>query len=267
MNRSDHILYKKKKIHYQSRGEGPAIVLLHGFMENMHMWDHFARKLSSQFRVITIDLPGFGKSECLGQVHLMEQMATAVNKVLKELEVKKCLMAGHSMGGYASLAFASKFPGKLKGLCLFHSHALADTPEAKLNRNRAIEMVNSDRNIFIYNFFPELFAPGNVEKFRAEIRQMHSEAMACSAKGIVAALEGMKYRTNKLDVLKDARFPILFILGKKDSRIPFEKTLAQAAMPANGEILVLDKVGHMGFLEARKATLATLRGFANRLFD
>ena len=84
------ILYKGKKIYFRDKGSGPAIVLLHGFLENMSMWDYFARKLSTEYRVITIDLPGFGKSECLGGVHLMEQMATAVNKVLKELQVKHC---------------------------------------------------------------------------------------------------------------------------------------------------------------------------------
>ena len=93
---------------------------------------------------------------------------------------------------------------------------------------------------------------------------MHEDAMRTSSKAIIAALEGMKYRTSKLDVLTNARFPILFILGKKDSRIPFEKTLAQAALPKNGEILVLDNVGHMGFIEARKTTLKAIKGFAGK---
>ncbi|MDT8393401.1 MAG: alpha/beta hydrolase [Bacteroidales bacterium] len=258
------ILYKKKKIWYRISGEGKTIVLLHGFLENMGMWTYFSKKLSENYQVVTIDLPGFGKSECLAQVHLMEQMATAVNKVMKELDIRKCLMVGHSMGGYVALAFAKKYPGKLKGMVLFHSHALADTPEAKVNRNRAIDVVRSDRGTFIYNFFPDLFAPENVEKFDQEIKKMHIDAMNTSPKAIIAALEGMKYRTDKLDVITSARFPILFILGKKDSRIPFEKTLAQAALPPNGEILVLDNVGHMGFLEARKTTLKAIEGFAGK---
>ena len=70
--------------------------------------------------------------------------------------------------------------------------------------------------------------PENVEKYEREIKKMHADDMETSPKAIIAALEGMKYRTSKLDVLTNARFPILFILGKKDSRIPFEKTLAQA---------------------------------------
>jgi pimeloyl-ACP methyl ester carboxylesterase len=261
---ASYITYKKKKVYYKVRGDGKCIVLLHGFLENMGMWNYFAKKLASHYQVVTIDLPGFGKSECFAQVHLMEQMAAAVNKVLKNLDISKCMMVGHSMGGYIGLAYAKKYPGKLKGLCLFHSHALEDTPEAKVNRNRAIDVVRSDRGTFIYNFFPDLFAPENVEKYEREIKKMHADAMETSPKAIIAALEGMKYRTSKLDVLTNARFPILFILGKKDSRIPFEKTLAQAALPKNGEILVLDNVGHMGFLEARKETLRAVDAFAGK---
>ena len=261
----DHILYKGKKIYYAVTGEGPDIVLLHGFLEHLGMWDYFSGKLSEKYRVIRVDLPGFGKSECLHHVHLMEQMATTVNKVLKHLEVRKCLMIGHSMGGYVSLAFASKYPGKLNGLGLFHSHALADNPEAKLKRNRAIEVVRSDRGAFIFNFFPELFAPDNVPLYTKEIRQMHQDAMNASPKGIIAALEGMKYRTDKLDVLINSRVPVLFILGKQDSRIPFEKALAQASMPEVSEILVLHNVGHMGHIEARTQTLKAVKGFAEKV--
>jgi len=261
-----HITYKGKKIRYKVKGEGPAIVLLHGFLEDMGMWKYHAGKLSAKFTVITVDLPGFGGSQCFSQVHLMEQLATVVNRVLKQEEISKCLMIGHSMGGYVTLAFAKKFPGKLKGFGLFHSHALADTPEAKVNRNRAIDIVRSDRGLFIINFFPELFASENVEKYKNEIRKLHLNAMETSPKAIIASLEGMKYRTDKLDVLINARVPVLFILGKKDSRVPFENTLAQASLPATSEILVLDKVGHMGHIEARTKTLKTIEGFADKVF-
>ncbi|MCD4723593.1 MAG: alpha/beta hydrolase [Bacteroidales bacterium] len=260
------VLYKGKEISFADRGEGNVLVLLHGFLENKSIWNYFSKKLAEDFRVITIDLPGFGGSECLGRIHLMDQMANAINKVLQYLEVKSCLMIGHSMGGYVTLAYAAKYPGKLKGFGLFHSHALADNPEAKLNRNRAISIVEADRGGFIYNFIPDLFDPENVSKHEKEIKKLFAEALLTSREAIIAALEGMKYRTDKLDVLINARVPVLFILGKKDSRIPFEKALAQAALPPICEILVLDRVGHMGFIEARKLTLKAIEGFARKVF-
>lgn len=261
-----NILYKKKKIRFRDVGQGPVIVLLHGFMENLSMWDYFSGKLSANYRVISVDLPGFGGSECLHRVHLMEQMASAVNKVLKEREVKHCLMIGHSMGGYVTLAFAEKYPRKLKGFGLFHSHALADTPEAKVNRNRAIDAILANKSGFIFNFFPDLFAPENVEANKKQIKRLYEDAMKTSPKGIIAAIEGMKYRTDHLEVLINSKVPVLFVLGKQDSRIPFEKTLVQASMPAVSEILVLNNVGHMGHIEARKQCLKSIEGFASKIF-
>lgn len=264
---SGYILYKGKKIYFRDRGSGKVIVLLHGFLENMNMWDYFVRKLSAHYRVITIDLPGFGKSDSLGRVHLMEQMASVVNKVMKSREVKKCFMLGHSMGGYVTLAFASKFPGKLQGFGLLHSHAMADTPEAMVNRNRAIDLVLSNKGHFIFNFFPELFAPENVDKYHKEIQKLYDDAIKTSPKAIVAALEGMKCRLDKLDVLERSKIPVLFILGEKDNRIPLQSTIEQATLPETNEVLVLDHVGHMGHIEARKKVLKTIDSFARKVFE
>lgn len=260
------IEYGSNKICYQDRGEGHVIVLLHGFLEDMSMWDYFIKKLEEDFRVIAIDLPGFGKSESLDGSHNMDNLAYVVDQVLEQCSVKQCLMVGHSMGGYVTLQFAAMFPEKLKGICLFHSHALGDSPEQQKNRDRAIAVVEADRGNFIFSFFPDLFAKKNVSSFTTEIDEMHKEAMKISPEAIIKALEGMKNRETHLDVLMMAEVPILFILGKQDSRIPFEKVLAQAALPKRGEILVLDDVGHMGHVEARDYCLKTLEGFAKKVF-
>jgi pimeloyl-ACP methyl ester carboxylesterase len=249
------------EIHYRVSGEGAALVLLHGFLEDMSMWNDFAGQLSKKYRVVTIDFPGFGASECLDISHNMDTFAEVVDAVLSQLEIKQCVMLGHSMGGYAALSFAAMYPEKLKGLCLFHSHALADTDEAKQNRERVIAVIKSDKCGFIFSFFPDLFAPENVENFQQDIDDMHEVAMKASQQGIILALDGMKNRPSSLDVLINAPWPVLFVLGKKDSRIPFQTTLAQAALPPRGEILMLDNVGHMGHIEARDYTLKTVEGF------
>lgn len=255
-----------KKVRISDNGKGPAIVLLHGFLEDLSMWEYFSAKLSATYRVIAIDLPGFGGSDALGRKHSMEKMAVRVNEVLEYLSIQTCVMIGHSMGGYVTLAFAGAYPGKLSGFGLFHSHALADSPEAKENRDRAIAVVNSDHGKYIFNFFPDLFAEENVDHFRDEIVALQREAAKTHPRAIIAALAGMRDRQSKLDVLINSRVPVLFILGKHDSRIPFQTTLAQVALPPVSEILILDNVGHMGFLEASEMTLKALEGFANKVF-
>ena len=84
------------------------------------------------------DYPGHGKSSLIAEIHTMEIMAESVKEVLDFLKIDSCVMIGHSMGGYVTLAFADQNPGLLKGFGLFHSSAAADTDEGTKNRERAI---------------------------------------------------------------------------------------------------------------------------------
>ncbi len=131
-----NLQYKHINIHYTDKGKGTAIVLLHGFLENSTMWKPFISRLSKKNRVITIDLLGHGKTECLGYVHTMEDMAEAVKAVLSKLRLRRVVVIGHSMGGYVALAFVEKYSNNVKGLCLMNSTATADSEEKKINRDR-----------------------------------------------------------------------------------------------------------------------------------
>jgi pimeloyl-ACP methyl ester carboxylesterase len=256
------IEFEGRQIHYQVAGEGSALVLLHGFMESLAIWDEFAENLSESFRVIRIDLPGHGKTPASGQVHSMELMAAAVKAVLDNLEVDRCVMIGHSMGGYVTLEFAKQYPLMLCGMGLFHSHAAADTYEAKENRMRTIKIINLNRKGFIKQFIPDLFAEANIVRFSGHIEQLIKNAEMMTAQSITDTLMGLKDRTGKYDLLLNTKIPVLFIAGKEDSRIPVQNILAQAILPRYSEVLVLGDVGHMGFIEAKEKTMEMVRGFA-----
>ncbi len=260
------IRFRGKILNYSIRGSGPAVLLLHGFLESMAIWETMAGSLADRFTVISIDLPGFGKSEVVDKIHSMEMMAGAAAQVLEEENTGQAVVVGHSMGGYVALAFAKKYPGKLNGLVLFHSQVAGDDTEAKLNRNRAIEFVKNSHKNFIASFIPLLFAEENVPKFADEIESLKALAEQTSVEGICAALAGMRDRENQFALLKNLDIPVFFIVGKKDSRVPPEKVLPQLELPKNCEALILDGVGHMGFIEAREITTQALRHFAERMF-
>nr|NQU93443.1 alpha/beta fold hydrolase [Bacteroidota bacterium] len=143
MNKSTN--FHGKSINFYDSGKGQALVLLHGFLESGLMWDRFTQELSKEFRVIAIDLPGFGKTPVVAEKHSMELMAGAVKAVMDDLKITSCIMIGHSLGGYITLEFAVQYPELLKGICLFHSHASADTAEARENRRRTINIVKLNR--------------------------------------------------------------------------------------------------------------------------
>ena len=95
----NYIVYKNTKVYYSDQGKGPAVVLLHGFLENSSMWSNLIPHLLKRNRVVTIDLLGHGKTGCIGYVHSMELMAEVVNAVLKHLRLRRIQLIGHSMGG------------------------------------------------------------------------------------------------------------------------------------------------------------------------
>jgi len=102
----DFIRYKNQPIRYKTEGLGHTIILLHGFLESLDIWDAFSDQLSAHFNVLSIDLPGHGETGSFGEAHSMALMAECVNAVLDHLRVEQCIVAGHSMGGYVAVYLA-----------------------------------------------------------------------------------------------------------------------------------------------------------------
>lgn len=258
----EKIKFRDANIAYTISGKGNTLVLLHGFLESTLIWNSFVSVLEKHFQVICIDLPGHGESDCIGYVHEMEMNAEVVHTVLQHLEIKSFVMTGHSMGGYVALAFAEKYSELLKGICMFHSTALPDSEEKKRDRDRTINIVKKDSMTFIRAVIPNLFAPANKEKYKTEIDELIANAAKMPVQGIIATLEGMKIRKDRTHVLKEENVPILIIAGKQDTAVPFDSLLPQLALPKHCEALILDNVGHTGFIEAKDETLNVLFNFA-----
>jgi pimeloyl-ACP methyl ester carboxylesterase len=253
------IAYSKSSIHQGI----PPLVLLHGFCEDSSLWDEWL-PAAPGLSVIRIDLPGFGQSD-LSEVPGMDAYAQAVKAVLDQEAIIKCVLVGHSMGGYTALAFAAFFPEYLCGLGLFHAHPLEDTPEQKENRNRGIEMIwAGKKDLYVAQLFPKLFED-TFEKQQPEVvLRLIRKGQEQSAEGIIHALESMKARPNRTNVLVEATFPVLFLLGKNDVLIPYLKVLGIAAMMRETEVQLPERVAHMGMFESVEATSNIVKRFWQR---
>ena len=261
-----HANFRKVKVRYSDKGKGRVIVLLHGFLESLDIFDEFSDRLSKSFRVIAIDLPGHGETPNIGYIHSMELMAECVKSVLDSLELRKYVVAGHSMGGYVALAFAELFPQHVSGLCIFHSTAMTDSEEKKKDRDRVAEIVKQDHTQFVSELIPKLFAKENISLLKEEVAAAKQIALSTSKEGIVAALKGMKERPSRELVLKNAKYPVLFIIGKQDAILAWDNLLLLTSLPKKSFQLVLEHVGHMGFYEAPEETFKALRKFAGMCF-
>ncbi len=258
------VKYKNTNIHFSSEGKGSAIVLLHGFLENSSMWDNVIPELSLNYRVISIDLLGHGKTDNIGYIHTMEDQALMVKFVLNYLKLRKYVIIGHSMGGYIGLAFAELFSDNLKGLCLMNSTPLADSSEKKINRDRAIEAVKQNHKTFVRITVPNLFASYNLTKFKDEINIVIDEALTMKPQGIIASLEGMKLRKNRRGIFNQIAVPTQLIIGQNDGAIDMNTTLKSVENTSVAIIIFPD--GHMSHIENKSALAETLQSFIKKCY-
>ena len=254
-----NILYKNTKISYTDSGEGNAIVLLHGFLENKKMWAEYVKLFSEKYRVITIDLLGHGESDCLGYVHEMEDNANVVYEVLQSLKIEKVTILGHSMGGYVALAFAELFSENIKKLVLLNSTSKEDSAEKKLNRTRAIKAVKQNYFNFVSLAIANLFSENNRTRLAHEIEKVREQALKTPLQGIVASLEGMKIRKDREWLLHENIFPVLLILGKKDPVLNYEESLTQIE-DTTAELVSFED-GHMSHIENKEELVPVLLDF------
>ncbi|MCH8554324.1 MAG: alpha/beta hydrolase [Schleiferiaceae bacterium] len=256
-------LYKNTSLYYSERPGKKTVVFLHGFLEDSTMWETFSESFPKKYRLLAIDLFGHGKSDCLGYVHTMEEMAAALKTVLKTLKIKRCHLVGHSMGGYVALAFTEAFPDMVKSLTLFHSTARADSDSKKIDRDRAIAAVKANPSLFIKTAIPNLFAPHLRNALAADIERLIEKATQLSARGIVAALEGIKTRLDREVLLHFGPCPVLFIAGKQDPVLKFEDLEEQMLGDKVTHTLVTEN-GHMGFLEDTELCTSAIVDFLNK---
>lgn len=255
--------YKHKQIAYSSEGKGTPIVLLHGFCEDSFVWNDYKQEIiDAGYRVICIDLPGFGESEVIEPTSIAAN-AEVVNTVLDELDVTKIILIGHSMGGYTALAFAEKYPHKLLGMGMFHSHPAADDPEKLEGRRRSIEVVREKgAPLYVKQLIPGFFAEKFARSNTFVVDKLIHRAARYQPEGIIAALEAMANRPDRSEVLRQFKRPVLFIIGKEDQAVPPEPSMAQTTMVETASVLILEGVGHMGMFEATKQTQRAILKFA-----
>jgi pimeloyl-ACP methyl ester carboxylesterase len=258
---ANHFIYKNTTISYNDSGEGNPIVLLHGFLENKSMWDYFTPIFTQKNRVVSIDLLGHGKSDCLGYIHTMEDQAEMVFSVLSHLQINKVTLIGHSMGGYIALAFAEKYPKKLSKMVLLNATAFEDSQVRKKNRDRAIKMVKKDVVSFVRLSIANLFSDQSRDTLKKEIEFCKIEALKTPLQGIIASLEGMKIRKGRLEVLQKAKYPTLLVLSEKDSVLDYE--IHKKQIETTNIILKTVSAGHMSYLENKIEVEKILLDFIN----
>ncbi len=248
------------------RGRGPAVTLVHGFPLNHRIYDTQIRALSHTHRVIAPDLPGFGKSPPMGEDISMDTYADAVAAILDALEIEKTVLAGLSMGGYIAFAFWRRYPERVQGLVLLNTRAKADTPEARENRFKTIEAVQTDGLApLIENMIPKLLSPVTLRGKAHVVNKLRHIMGESSVEGVVAALKAMAGRPDTRSTLESITVPTLIIAGRDDALIPVSEAEDMALAIPDARLHVVDQAGHLVTMERPRTTARLMASFMERV--
>lgn len=247
---------------YTDTGEGEVVVLIHGFCESRSLWKNFEDELSSKYRVICPDLPGFGESRLAVDTVSMEYFAQEIKAFLDVLNIEKYILIGHSLGGYVALAFAEMFPLSLKGMGLFHSTAYADTEEKKINRDKTINFIEENGvDVFALAFVPPLFNPDSRNRYSEEIEAITKVAKNTDPLAVIETTKAMRDRIDRSKVMSQLKVPVLYIIGKEDNAVPLEVSMKQCSLPSDSVVHILEGCGHMGMVEKKTETIKAIDNF------
>ncbi len=241
-----------------------CVVLLHGYLESMLVWDDFIPLLYKDVRVVTLDLPGHGISMVTGDIHTMEFLADTLAATLEKLNIERCTLVGHSMGGYVAAAFCAKYPGMLDAVVMFHATPNADSEEKRAKRDQEIKLIAAGKKEAIAHIAPAArFAADNRHRLAPYIDECTEIILITEDEGILAILRGMRERKDHNEMFQQSTVKQLFIFGEKDEYIPLELAQSIEANHPQAKILWLKHSGHMGFIEEPEVTAQAIIDIAN----
>ncbi|KTD24617.1 alpha/beta fold hydrolase [Legionella maceachernii] len=253
-----------KYISYSDAGEGEVLVLIHPFPADKALWAPQQQTLKEHFRLITLDLWGFGHSEgTSGQPIKMEEYADQVAQLLDQLYIKKAIIGGESMGGYVALAFLRKYPEKVGGLILSNTQTAADSSEVKKAREMAAKKVLAQGSEQLINdFIVKALSSDASEQTRLFLQNI---VMVQTPTAIASALKGMANREDTANTLVDTKIPFLIITSDRDTVVPPQQSANMHALAKNSKLVVITNAGHLSNLEQPEQwNKAVIEMFANK---
>ena len=203
-----------------------TLILLHGYLETMYVWNEFADVMKDFCRVITIDLPGHGLS-CGAPVNTMDFMATTV-----------------------------------KGLLLIHSNPYPDPAEKAADRAREIEDIRAGRLMSLAEAaVPKMYYSENLRRCDDKIIETIELCDTHDPEGIISCLKGMMQRGDSCELMKNPPMPVLAIMGDHDNFMPMAKIEAMKEEFPKVRFEIVENTGHNSFIEEPDKVVQIVKSF------
>ncbi len=262
------------RVHYTDEGnrEGRTLILVHGFAASVHAWRPWIERLSTDYRLVAIDLPGHGLTQTpKGYRSTLEGNAALVDALTTQIGAHSFVLAGNSMGGAVSIAYAKAYPDKLDALILVDA---AGWPNDKSGPPGFVALFNNPVGRWLIKLFdPRLFAGGGLKS------AYHDEALV--TKDLVDRYVDLAMAEGHRDVLLTQRAqpdppwsetdfhairtPMLVMSGEDDALIPVENARAIAAAIPGAKLILYPDTGHLPMEQRPDETARHVRAFIDSL--
>jgi 3-oxoadipate enol-lactonase len=243
------------------RGEGPAILFIHGYPLDRSIWSPQVEALEG-FRRIAPDLRGMGQSDAPDLGYGMAIYAADLAALLDALGIDEVILCGHSMGGYIAFEFLRNWCSRVRGLILVDTRAEADSAEGRRARDAAAATARErGASAVAEAMLPKMLAPSTIAESPEVTARVRALMAGTPVAGIVGALAAMRDRSGSESLLPTLEIRTLVIVGEKDSVTPPDRASAMAQAIPHARLAIIPGAGHLPSLEQPTATSEAMRDF------
>ena len=237
--------YKETKINYKEFGNknGEPIVFLHGWGQNIQMMEPIAKPFANTHHLLIIDLPGFGESEEPKEVWELSDYVEMINELLKELDIKKPNIIGHSFGGKLALMYGAKYTTRRLVLLASPYKVKMTEPTTKqkiLKKLKKVPLLNKLADIAKKHMGSTDYR--NASPKMREILVKH-------------------VNTDITDSLKNIKCPSLLIWGTQDEAVPYQDAIELEKLIKDAGLVTYEGATHYAYLERLQQTINVLKSF------
>lgn len=245
------------------RGDGPAILFIHGYPLDRTIWQHQVGALTGWKRIAP-DLRGFGLSDSPDLGYSIATYADDLAALLDTLGIDRAVICGHSLGGYVAFELARRYRDRIRALVLLGTRADADSAETRKSRDAAMALAKEQGAAAIAaQMLSGLLAPGALQALPEVAARIRSTMESTPVSGILGALGAMRDRPDSTPLLPSlSEVPTLVVVGDQDQLTPppLSRKIAESVSGA-----VLSSIANAGHLPAVEQPIATTRVLAEFL--
>ncbi|GAB7027134.1 alpha/beta fold hydrolase [Geotalea toluenoxydans] len=254
---------------YDDLGDGPAVILIHGFPLNRQMWLPQKKTIpGAGFRLITPDLRGFGESEPGTGACSMDTFADDLIALMDRLEIKRAVVGGMSMGGYVLLNMLARHPDRIIAPCFIVTRSGADDEAGKAKRKAMADDVRAFGARIAADIFAKLlFAEETIGKKPELVAQVSAWMQAANPAGMAGGLLAIGDRQDYTPMLGRITMPSLVIGATEDRAMARENFDILVSRLPHASNCMIAGAGHMVNMEKADEFNACLLKFLQGLKD